>query len=635
MSDVQHSPQLAPTATHDADPIDPGHRADAGAPASIEQGQAVEEHWPQWQQHEPVPKGLVLGQRYCIIDSIHRGSAANIYDAKQLVLDRPIAVKVLHQHLCRKPGSAERFLREARVTSAIASAHVVDIIDFGPAPGASVFIAMERLFGEDLDRRLAREGRFSWPRTQNIMLQVVRALRAAHELGIIHRDLQLAHCHVSERPGQREFIKVLDFGVAKIDQDDATPLTAAGTIFGTARYMAPEQASGQAVDARCDIYAVGVMLYELLTGHAPFEDENPMKLLTRVLEQVPRPPSQCCPQAQIAEQVDRLVLRALAKDPRDRFQSMGELESELESLSLDASFLPERAHSICPEAIFAGPEARSSELESPAHDPAPAPAGNSHVDALPIEVSSQARRTRANNKWLVAGSLLAASVILSATSRVSNTDQSSSPPATTAARSSLLSTPGVAHEGLELADARETADADLEIHATSDVTPTRGRSPRKARVKTTNDAGLRARRGRRSDTHEQSIARLRRRAAACGDTQTVKVRFGVTPRGHVMTASALPPHENTPEGRCVVKLLKSVTFPKSQSHALAFHIESFDLALPAAKGSPDPKTVPSEPKANPAAPEADTPASDHAMGTAPDQPAPAGPPARGPRAPHA
>jgi hypothetical protein len=214
----------------------------------------------------------------------------------------------------------------------------VDIVDFGPVPGGSVFFAMEFLEGRDLSGALRQDGRMPWPRVQNFMLQIVRALKAAHAKGIIHRDLKPANCFVVTKSDGREFIKLLDFGIAKVtDQDGDKGLTRTGAVFGTAKYMAPEQACGEVADQRTDIYAAAVLMYELLTGVVPFDGDNFMRVLSRHLTEPLTLPSTMAPDAGIPPMVESIVVKALSKKREDRYQSMAEFEEALLALGPDGT----------------------------------------------------------------------------------------------------------------------------------------------------------------------------------------------------------------------------------------------------------------------------------------------------------
>ncbi len=289
-----------------------------------------------WQRPEDLV-GTVLNDRFRVLKMIGDGGMGSVYLAEHVTLRKKVALKVLKQELCREQTHVDRFLQEARAASMIAHENVVDIVDFGPVPGGSVFFAMEYLEGEDLAVVLRRERRFAWARSRELMLQIVRALKAAHARGIIHRDLKPANCFLVKRSDGRDFIKLLDFGIAKVTDEsgESGGLTRTGAVFGTAKYMAPEQAMGDPADARTDVYAAAICLYEFLTGMVPFDGDNFMRVLSRHLTEPLTLPSTMAPDAQISPIVEAVIVKALSKRPEDRYQSMAELEQAIMAIGPD------------------------------------------------------------------------------------------------------------------------------------------------------------------------------------------------------------------------------------------------------------------------------------------------------------
>jgi tRNA A-37 threonylcarbamoyl transferase component Bud32 len=266
------------------------------------------------------------------------GGMGSVFLAEHVTLRKKVALKVLHPELCRDQTHVDRFLQEARAASMIDHDNIVNIVDFGTVPGGSVVFAMEYLEGRDLSGALRADGRMPWPRVQNFMLQIVRALNAAHAKGIVHRDLKPANCFVVTKSDGREFIKLLDFGIAKVtDSENDKGLTRTGAVFGTAKYMAPEQACGETADGRTDIYATAVLMYELLTGVVPFDGDNFMRVLSRHLTEPLTLPSTMAPDAGIPPMVESIVVKALSKKREDRYQSMGEFEAALLALGPDGT----------------------------------------------------------------------------------------------------------------------------------------------------------------------------------------------------------------------------------------------------------------------------------------------------------
>ena len=273
--------------------------------------------------------GQVLADRYRILDLIGKGGMGKVYLAEHVALGKKVAVKVLNPAYTNRPDQVKRFLREARAASTIGHENVIDITDVDEMPNGQVFFAMEHLQGEDLGKVLKKAGPIPWGRARRIILQICRALQAAHGKGIIHRDMKPENCFLIQRNGIRDFIKVLDFGIAKFLEENrdggSNPLTQIGALIGTPEYMAPEQIQGEPADLRMDIYAVGCIMYQLLTGNLPFTDKTMYGVLSQQVNARPIPPRQLAPDADIPPEVEAIILRAMEKDKTLRYQSMGEL----------------------------------------------------------------------------------------------------------------------------------------------------------------------------------------------------------------------------------------------------------------------------------------------------------------------
>ena len=331
--------------------------------------------------------GTLLLDRYRLLKKLGEGGMGTVYLAEHVTIKKRCAIKLLNPEYAHKSDLVERFLQEARAASMIAHENVVEITDFGAAPNGSVFFVMEMLVGEDLAETIKREAPLAWSRVAPIAMQICRALAAAHNKGIVHRDMKPENCFRVERHGNADFIKVLDFGIAKVTSDDPDGtggrLTSTGMIFGTPTYMSPEQAQGQSVDLRSDIYALGVILYELLTGKVPFSADNFMGILTKHMFDEPPAPSVAAPHADISPEVEAIVLKCLQKDRAFRFQTMEELSSAILAVGTGArpvTVVPEaRARPISegrPTAFLSrsdsSPRARPVEvtLAEPQRDPA-------------------------------------------------------------------------------------------------------------------------------------------------------------------------------------------------------------------------------------------------------------------------
>ncbi|MBK6922168.1 MAG: protein kinase [Deltaproteobacteria bacterium] len=267
--------------------------------------------------------GSVLGGRYDVVRLLGRGGMGEVYEGTHRLLQKRVAIKVLSPQLAVDETQRLRFLREARAANLIAHENVVTILDFGD--GDPTYFVMEFLEGDDLHRLVSREGGLRWPRAQGLLLQMARALGAAHARGIVHRDVKPSNIFVLPRVGLPELVKVLDFGIAKLagTGGETMGLTRTHELMGTVAYMAPEQALGERVDARTDVYSLGIVIYEMLSGKLPFNGTNSYKVLDQHVRTPPPRPTFVDPA--IPPAVEALILRALAKQPADRFASMEEL----------------------------------------------------------------------------------------------------------------------------------------------------------------------------------------------------------------------------------------------------------------------------------------------------------------------
>jgi eukaryotic-like serine/threonine-protein kinase len=272
-------------------------------------------------QRSSLEAGSILAGRYRVERLIGEGGMGEVYLATHLVIDKPVAVKVLAPEQMRRDRTVTRFLQEAKAASKIRHPNVVDITDFGESDGCAFFV-MEYLEGEDLDHLLKREGRISWERTRAILVQLLEALGAAHRAGVVHRDIKPHNCFITPSPHGDEVVKVIDFGIAKLRiEGSEEQLTRTGAIMGTAEYMSPEQGLGQDIDGRSDLYSVGVILYRMLTGTVPYLGPNPMAILYQHIHGEIPSPSAAAPEAGISPGVQALMRRALAKDRDMRFAS--------------------------------------------------------------------------------------------------------------------------------------------------------------------------------------------------------------------------------------------------------------------------------------------------------------------------
>ena len=280
--------------------------------------------------------GITVDDRYRIIRRIGEGGMGIVYEAEHTTLEKRVALKVLRDDFSSRSEVVERFRQEAKSASRIGNAHIVDISDFGEMPNGASYFVMELLAGEDLANVLNREPVLPIARAADVILQCCRALGAAHAKGIVHRDMKPENIFLTERDGRADFVKIVDFGIAKMS-DVETPgapgrkLTKTGMIFGTPEYMSPEQAAGKAnLDHRVDIYALGVIFFEMLAGKVPFIGDTFMGILTQhMFEPIPELAS-VNPQYEANPAIESFITKALSKAPEDRFQSCDEMAKALE-----------------------------------------------------------------------------------------------------------------------------------------------------------------------------------------------------------------------------------------------------------------------------------------------------------------
>lgn len=274
--------------------------------------------------------GQKLAGKYLVEKLIKSGGMGSVYLGKHILMDKTVAIKVLRPSLALDTDVVARFSREAKAASRISHPHAVSVTDFGEDENGVVFLVMEYLDGRTLKEVIKTEGPMAVPRAVEIIRQVSGALDAAHEQGVVHRDLKSDNIMLTRTNGG-EWAKVLDFGIAKIQQPPGfrdIDLTAPNLVIGTPQYMSPEQCSQSGpIDARSDVYSLGVIVYEMLAGHVPFTGESPTVIMMKQVQD--QPPSVQEARPQLGAEVDGVLARALAKQPRDRFQSAGELSGAL------------------------------------------------------------------------------------------------------------------------------------------------------------------------------------------------------------------------------------------------------------------------------------------------------------------
>lgn len=318
---------------------------------------------------EPDLSGLVLDDRYELVRRLGMGGMGSVYEARHVRIAKSVAIKVLHREYAYKESFRRRFLREAQAASLIRHKNVVAIHDFGYHEDVA-YIVMDLLEGRDLHVLIHERAPLPWAEARSILLQTAAALGAAHERGVIHRDVKPANVFIADDPHDGMVVKVLDFGIARASTMAAEGgdqgATGSSRVFGTPTYMAPEIAFGEPADGRADLYSLGVVAYRVLTGHLPFEGDVPYLVISRHANEPPTPLRKIEPSIPVG--VEQVVLKALAKRPGDRFQTMASFARAL--ASIDA-----RGRGEVPAALLQETEAKGRRASGAATPPADARSG--------------------------------------------------------------------------------------------------------------------------------------------------------------------------------------------------------------------------------------------------------------------
>jgi len=280
--------------------------------------------------------GQVYGEKYRILRLLGQGSMGAVYEGENVRIHRKVAIKTLHQGMAEKGDTLQRFEREAQAAGRIGSKHICEVLDMGDLPDGSRYMVMEHLEGVTLQQHIRSSGRLKPTEASPIVQQLLDGLGAAHAAGIIHRDLKPANVFLLRQPGRADFVKILDFGVSKFSVlSEEMSMTRTGAVLGTPYYMSPEQAKGsRGTDARSDLYAVGVILYECITGQVPFSAETFNELLFRIVLEMPPPAESFVPD--LSPEFAAIIRKAMAREPADRYQTAQEFKQVLADWSAKA-----------------------------------------------------------------------------------------------------------------------------------------------------------------------------------------------------------------------------------------------------------------------------------------------------------
>lgn len=347
-------------------------------------------------ESEMLPSGHVLAGRFRVESELGRGGFGAVFRATQLNLGRSVAVKVLLPELVHDKDTRARFEREARLAQRLSHPNTVRVLDFGQSSEGLTFIVFEMLEGKPLDVAL-REGPMEWRRVARIGAQALKSLMEAHSVGIVHRDIKPSNIFLCAYEGERDFVKVLDFGIAKnlnAKGASAAPLTQGGFVVGTPGYMAPEHVAGMEATATADLYALGIVLCEALTGRPLFEDASPIDVCMSQLSPQPLP----FPEAVRASPLWPVIERATRKTPDQRYASAGAMLAELERISSvahalslpqsgssDVSEQPQNLPSRGSVAVTPQDTRHSAAPLRPSHQPSAGPAALAHTVASPSD----------------------------------------------------------------------------------------------------------------------------------------------------------------------------------------------------------------------------------------------------------
>lgn len=329
-----HYPASAKFCPHDGqalthlNPLDSANDFDGKrttkSPAIPEEDECLDESM--WSEETLVD--TVIAGKYHLDELLGRGGMAEIYRATQLNIGKSVVIKVMHRSLSTQSTSLKRFQQECRVTAQIDHPNIVSVYDTGISEDQRPYLVMEFIDGESLRDRLSRDGVMDFALSAQILMAVCAGLDAAHQQGVIHRDLKPENIMLRNTQSRPDWVKIVDFGIARL-KEGSDKLTKTGMTIGTMDYLAPEYLRDQIIDQRCDIYALGIILYELITGHCPFIAHTSIGVVAKHLWGTIEQPSKIMGAITYGGTIDRIVQKCLEKDPQNRYQSVLELQEDL------------------------------------------------------------------------------------------------------------------------------------------------------------------------------------------------------------------------------------------------------------------------------------------------------------------
>ncbi len=354
--------------------------------------------------------GRLVNDRFRVIARIARGGMGKVYKAEQLPLGRLVALKVLDVHYRgdQDPDFHKRFFLEASICAKLTNPHTVTIFDYGRTEDDIYFIAMELLEGRTLRDAIRQEGPFHPERAVAITLQTCSSLQEAHKRGVVHRDLKPANIFLTAHGEQRDFVKVLDFGLVKEFTNPDAEATQTGLFMGSPKYMSPEQIQRRPIDPRTDIYSLGIILYTMLAGRVPFEGRTPVDILMAQINQPPPPFDEVAPDLQIPAPIEDVVRRMLRKDPDDRFGSVAEVRRALLEAAAQCGLLPQSG-----DVTLSGEWAQTQTGSMPSLVPGTMASGErsaSHSFAS-ADLRAAEGAGPGNKPWWILGGLLAVALV--------------------------------------------------------------------------------------------------------------------------------------------------------------------------------------------------------------------------------